>query len=46
MIAAMFLAQTYISLSLGLAVVAFGAADLGGGVHFILQLCDFVCQLF
>lgn len=38
------MAQTYISLSLGLAVVCFGARDLGGGVHFILQLRDFVCE--
>lgn len=38
------MAQTYISLSLGLAVVGFGAGDLGGGVHFTLQLGDFVSE--
>lgn len=37
--------QTYISLGLGLAVVGFGAGDLGGGIHFILQLGDLVSQL-
>lgn len=38
-------ARTYISLGLGLVVVGFGAGDLGGGVHFILQLCDLLRQL-
>lgn len=32
--------QTYISLGFGLAVVSFGAWDLGGKVHFILELGD------
>lgn len=41
------MAQTYISLGLGPAVVGFGTGDLGGRirVHFVLQLCDLLRQL-
>lgn len=40
--------QTYISLGLGLAVVGFGTRHLGGWVrvHFVLQLCNLLRQLF
>lgn len=38
-------AKTYIGLGLCLTVVGFGAGDLGGWIHLVLQLGDFVCQV-